>query len=131
LATWICFRAKPEEQNIYLKIQEVVELAKKVGGQNHNFKYIQLPVNLAMPEAFAEKWQQYNDNGKIYTENVFQVCRRARINVMTSSPLAQGTMIQVPLDTNIFKCANLGAKHIQFARSLPAEALTCKFYDIN
>ena len=126
MASWICFRAKPEEENLYLKIQEVSELAKKVGGAKNNLKYLQVPANLAMPESFAEKWQQYNDNGKILNENVFQVARRCRLNVITSSPLAQGLMIQVPLTSEIFKVKNLGAKHIQFARSLPAEALLSK-----
>lgn len=79
-----------------------------------------------MPESFAEKWQPWTEGGKTIYENVFQVARRCRINVITSSPLAQGLMSQVPLSTDLFKCSNLGAKHIQFARSLPAEALTCK-----
>jgi len=56
LASWICFRAKKEEEKIYLSLQKVAELAEKVGGKNHGFKYVQIPINLMMPEAFLEKW---------------------------------------------------------------------------
>lgn len=31
--------------------------------------------------------------------------------------------MQVPLPTDIFKCKNLGAKHIQFVRSIPSDAI--------
>ena len=65
MATWVCFRALPTEEGLYLSLQEVVELAKRVGGSNHHFNYVQVPViyttikqiNLMMPEAFAQKWQ--------------------------------------------------------------------------
>ena len=36
LATWIGFRAKLEEENIYLSLPKVVDIAKKVGGENHS-----------------------------------------------------------------------------------------------
>jgi hypothetical protein len=123
----LCFRAKPDEKDIYLQLQEVVELAKKVGGPKHNFKYIQVPTNLAMPESFAEKWQELTESGKTTMETLFTVAKRNKINVVTSSALAQGLMMQVPLSTDLFKCQHVSAKHIQFTRSLPAESLICKF----
>ena len=84
-----------------------------------------------MPEIFAEKWQEWEEIGKeTIKENLFQVARRCQINVITSSPLLQGTMIQLPLPTELFYCTNLGAKHIQFARSIPAQALLSKTHYI-
>ena len=40
MATWLCFRAKPEEEKIYLNLQKCVELAEQVGGRNHGFSFI-------------------------------------------------------------------------------------------
>lgn len=38
MATWLCFRAKPEEENIHLNLQEVHELAQSIGGRDsHGF----------------------------------------------------------------------------------------------
>jgi len=123
MATWMCFRAKTEEDKIYMSIQEAVELAEKVGGKEHNFKYIQLPVNMIMPEAFGQKWQEYKEGDKVLNENVFQVARRSRVNVITSSPLAQGQLGLMEPPKDVFKMSSIAAKHIQFARSIPAEAL--------
>jgi aryl-alcohol dehydrogenase-like predicted oxidoreductase len=123
LATWACFRAKHTETDLCLRLQEVVETAKKVAGDKHRFRYIQLPFNLLMPEAFLEKWQEVKEGDKITRETLFQVAKAQKVNVITSSPLAQGLMSQVPLSSDIFKASNLGAKHLQFSRSVPAQAL--------
>ncbi len=57
MATWLCFRAKPEEDKIYLNLQKCIELAESIGGKDkHGFKFIQVPMGVAMPEAFTEKW---------------------------------------------------------------------------
>ena len=76
-----------------------------------------------MPEAFIEKWQEYK------TEKSFllKVARLLDVNVISSSPLMQGALMQIPLPTDVFRCNNLGAKHLQFIRSIPAPALLCKF----
>jgi len=122
----MCFRAKPEEENIYMRLQEVAEIAEKVGGKEHNFKYVQLPVSLIMPEAFAQKWQEWKEGDKVLNENLFQIARRTRVNVITSSPLAQGQLALVEPPKDVFKMSSTGAKHLQFARSIPAEALLSK-----
>ena len=55
MATWLCFRAKEEETNVYLSLQKCIELAEKVGGKDtHGFRFIQVPVSVLMPEAFVE-----------------------------------------------------------------------------
>jgi hypothetical protein len=60
MATWLCFRAKPEEDKIYLNLQKCIQIAEEVGGRDtHGFKFIQVPMGVAMPEAFTEKWQEY------------------------------------------------------------------------
>lgn len=60
MATWLCFRAKPDEEKIYLNLQKCIELAEEIGGkEKHGFRFIQVPMGVAMPEAFTEKWQEY------------------------------------------------------------------------
>jgi hypothetical protein len=62
MATWLCFRAKPDEEKIYLNLQKCLEVAEKVGGKDtHGFKYIQVPMGVMMPEAFVEKWQEHDN----------------------------------------------------------------------
>lgn len=42
MATWVCFRSKPEEVGLYLNLEKVVKAAESVGGKNHGFKFIQV-----------------------------------------------------------------------------------------
>ena len=46
---------------MYLNLEKVLALAEKVGGTNHHLRYIQVPVNILMPEAFVEPWQVVED----------------------------------------------------------------------
>lgn len=62
LSTWLCFRAKPDEEKIHLSLQKVVELAQQVGGKDHGFRFVQVPMSVMMPEAFVEPWQPYSQN---------------------------------------------------------------------
>ena len=63
MATWTCFRVEQNNKE-YLSLEEVVNLAKKVGGIQHGFKFIQLPYNLAYSEALLLK-NQMLDQKKI------------------------------------------------------------------
>lgn len=57
MATWLCFRAKTEEEGIYLNLQKCIELAESIGGRDtHGFRFTQVPMNVIMPEAFVEPW---------------------------------------------------------------------------
>ncbi|EAR85009.1 aldo/keto reductase family oxidoreductase (macronuclear) [Tetrahymena thermophila SB210] len=124
LATWLAFRSRQDEKNIHLNLQKVVKLAEKVGGKNHGLRYIQLPVNVMMPESFSEKWQNYeNEKGEVQEQFLLKVARELQVNIITSSPLMQGAMINCPLPKDVFQCVNQGAKHLQFVRSIPSPAI--------
>jgi len=56
MATYSCFRVKPTENKVHLSLEKVFKLAEKVGGTNHHFRYVQVPINAMMPEAFVEPW---------------------------------------------------------------------------
>lgn len=40
MATWVCFRARPDEDRIHLPLEKIVEIAEKVGGKNHHLEYV-------------------------------------------------------------------------------------------
>jgi aryl-alcohol dehydrogenase-like predicted oxidoreductase len=52
VATWNGFRVAPNSRD-YHSLEQMVQIASAVGGEAHGFRFVQLPFNLAMPEAFA------------------------------------------------------------------------------
>ncbi|MBZ5719791.1 MAG: aldo/keto reductase [Acidobacteriia bacterium] len=52
MATWNAFRVAETDRG-YVNLFEVAELAREVGGEQHHFRFVQLPFNLAMPEAYV------------------------------------------------------------------------------
>lgn len=52
LATWNGFRVA-EDAREHLNLFDVVKLAQQAGGDDHHFRFVQLPFNLAMTEAYA------------------------------------------------------------------------------
>ena len=49
-ATWDSLRMPPGTKG-HIELEELVNLAREVGGDGHHFRAVQMPVNLAMPEA--------------------------------------------------------------------------------
>jgi aryl-alcohol dehydrogenase-like predicted oxidoreductase len=109
-ATWDGFR-KPG----MLNLERLAEIAVEEGGPNHRFRFIQLPFNLAMVEAYA-------DGG----DSVLKQAAWLGITVVASATLLQGRVLgQMPdeaaellpgLDTN-------AQRAIQFTRSTPGIAV--------
>jgi len=122
LATWLCFRAKSSEEKIYLNLQKVVELAEKVVGKNNHFNYIQVPINVMMPEAFIEPWQDFEETrqeNKVATKQILvAVCNILKMNLISSQPLFQGKLanLNLPNQMNVF---NTASRHLQLVRSIP------------
>src|SRR6202044_2583122 len=52
LATWNAFRDNPKSQG-YLSLEAMAQIATEAGGKDHHFRFVQLPLNLAMPEALT------------------------------------------------------------------------------
>lgn len=50
VATWNGFRAAPNAPEHH-SLHHMLDIAREVGGEQHGFRFIQLPLNLAMPEA--------------------------------------------------------------------------------
>jgi aryl-alcohol dehydrogenase-like predicted oxidoreductase len=52
VATWNGFRASASSGQHH-SLSKMIEVARQTGGTDHGFRFIQLPLNLAMPEAIA------------------------------------------------------------------------------
>ena len=110
MASWSCFRAKEGEAE-RVNLKDVVEVARSVGGEDHGFRFLQLPFNVAMNEALTQKNQRVADE-RLTT---FEAATRLGVGVFTSVPLSQGRLLnhtRVP-ELEGSKALSL----IQFARS--------------
>ncbi len=116
VATWDGFRIMPNEQ-VYHSLERFVQIAKQVGGENHGFKFIQLPHNLAMPEAYLVPNQPAN--GKAVS--TLQAAEDLGVSVMASASILQGQLTQqVPMYIRQTLGGQTDAQtSIQFVRSTP------------
>jgi aryl-alcohol dehydrogenase-like predicted oxidoreductase len=116
-ATWHGFRAAPGSRN-HLSLEELVTLAREVGGESHHFRVVQVPVNLAMTEAVRAPTQTYR------TELVplLDVADRLGIAVVGSATLMQSQLTRA-LPPEIHSAfpgfATDARRAIAFAQSLP------------
>jgi aryl-alcohol dehydrogenase-like predicted oxidoreductase len=86
-ATWNGYRQTPADLD-YLSLEELVAAARDIGGADHHFQVIQLPYNLAMPEAFTRANQRVGKE----TVPVLEAARRLGIYVMASASVYQGQL---------------------------------------
>ena len=110
MASWSCFRVREGEAE-HVNLEDVVEVARGVGGEGHGFRFVQLPFNVAMNEALTQKNQRIADEPL----TTFEAARRLGVGVFTSAPLSQGRLLnhtRVP-ELEGSKALSL----IQFARS--------------
>ncbi len=118
-ATWGGFRA-PAEAPDALHLHEFLEAARQAGGDQHHFRFVQLPFNLAMPEAWAFRNQTLGDE----PASTLTVAAAGGVAVVGSATLYQG---QLTRDLPGFVRERLGMptdseSAIQFARSAPGLA---------
>ncbi len=116
LATWNAFR---DERNSpgYLSLAAMEAIAREVGGPNHHLRFVQLPLNLAMPEALLRPNQVVE--GK--TMAMVQAGRALGITIVSSAALLQGQLTR-KLPSYIGAALGLkdhAAQALQFARSVP------------
>lgn len=60
VATWSGFREEPDSPGFH-SLETMVNVAREIAGDSHHFRFIQLPVNLAMPEALFFQNQKLGD----------------------------------------------------------------------
>lgn len=113
MATWECFRV-PMEHPQYLSIVDVLCIAQDVGGQDHGFRFIQLPYNLYLDQAFMLKNQQLGGS----SVSILDAAQSNGIGVFTSVPLMQGRLL-APGVLPDFIDLGPSLKCLQFIRSTP------------
>lgn len=117
IATWNGFRLEPESPD-YLSLEEINVIAREIGGPGHHFKFVQLPVNLAMPEAWVGANQSFGANLVPF----LNVAERTGIAVVGSSSLLQARLTaKLPefLQKHFPGLSKDSQRALQFARSLP------------
>ena len=116
-ATWNGYRQAQTARDV-LFLNDLIEIAERVGGKQHHFKVVQLPYNLAMMEALTQRNQSH---GKA-TVSFLEAAHDCGITVMASASILQGRLSH-QLPTTIGEA--LSGLHsdaqraIQFARSTP------------
>lgn len=70
----------------HLSLESAVELARQVGGTDHGFRYIQLPVSAAMPEAWLMPWQEVQQGGSRTLVPLMQAAQQVRWRVRAWDP---------------------------------------------
>lgn len=116
-ATWSGFR-QPPAAAAALSMPELVELAREVGGEAHRFRAIQLPYNLAMPEAFVLANQPFADG----LVPPLEAARRLGLYAMASASVYQGQLTRrLPaMVAEVLPGLRTDAQRaIQFVRSTP------------
>jgi len=105
-ATWEGYRAPAAKPP--LDLARLVEIATEVGGIQHHFRFVQLPFNFAMPEAF--------------TNGVLDLASRSGIAVVASATLLQARLARnLPegLSERFPGLTTDAQRAIQFTRSTP------------
>ena len=116
-ATWNGYREDPGSPG-YLSLEELVGAARDAGGADHHFKVVQLPYNLAMPEAFVRANQSVG--GALVP--LAEAARRLGVYVMASASILQGQLARnlPPMVATVLPgLATDAQRALQFVRSTP------------
>jgi aryl-alcohol dehydrogenase-like predicted oxidoreductase len=118
-ATWNGYRV-PAEANDYLGLERLVEIAREVGGDGHHFRVVQMPYNLAMPEAYGRPNQPVGDD----VVTTLEAARRLGVSVFASASILQSRLAGgLPPEVRDAIQADTAAQAaIQFVRSTPGIA---------
>ena len=119
LATWTAFREQRGSESS-LSIESMINIARAVGGDGHHFRFVQLPFNLAMPEAITNANQVIA--GK--TMAMVQAARPLGLTLIASAALLQGQLTRnLPAQVqNVFQLRTDAECALQFVRSAPGIA---------
>jgi len=117
VATWNGLRVAATERG-FLSLDELWRAAHEVAGDAHHFRAIQLPYNLAMPEAVTRANQPAGNQ----TGTALSAAGAMGLGVCASASLLQGRLAQrlPPILTETFAGFSSDAQRsIQFVRSTP------------
>jgi aryl-alcohol dehydrogenase-like predicted oxidoreductase len=117
VATWNGFRVQAGARGHHA-LERMTELARAVGGDEHGFRFVQLPFNLGMPEALVADNQSY-EGAHV---SLLEAAKALGVTVVASASILQGKVasdlpehIREPLGS----LATDAQTAIQFTRSTP------------
>jgi aryl-alcohol dehydrogenase-like predicted oxidoreductase len=116
MATWNGFRQEKGAREL-MQLPQLVDIAKEIAGEQHHFRFVQLPFNLAMTEALTLG----NQSMRSETKTIMEAADELGIQLIASASLLQG---QVAQNLPGFVAEALGLetdveRALQFARSAP------------
>ena len=120
VATWNGFRvpASSNASSGYHSLDRMVAIAREVGGESHGFRFIQLPFNLAMPEALTLSNQVLGS----HQVSTLEAAVELGVTVISSASIFQGRVAQgLPKDLRetLGSLPTDAQSAIQFVRSAP------------
>jgi aryl-alcohol dehydrogenase-like predicted oxidoreductase len=117
VATWNGFRTKAGTRG-YHALESMWELARAAGGEEHGFRFVQLPFNLAMPEALVAE-NHAHEGERV---SLLEAAQALGVTVVASASIMQGKVardlperIREPLGS----LSTDAQTAIQFTRSTP------------
>jgi aryl-alcohol dehydrogenase-like predicted oxidoreductase len=117
VATWNGFRVANTSRE-YHSLSRMVQIARETGGENSGFRFVQMPFNLAMPEALT-LLNQTVDNQELTT---LEAAERLGITVVASASMLQGRVARGLPDSVRKPLGSLptdALTAVQFVRSTP------------
>lgn len=117
VATWNGFRVAPDAPGFH-SLERMVELARGSGGASHGFRFVQLPFNLAMTEAFDAA----NQTLKGAPVTLLEAATALGVTVVASASIFQGRVARnLPEEVRqpLGSLATDAQTAIQFVRSTP------------
>ena len=117
VATWNGFRVAAGAHG-YHSLTRMESTAREVGGESHGFRFIQLPLNLAMPEAFTLLNHQVNGEDV----STLEAAKALNITAVASASILQGRVARgmpAGLREPLGSLATDAQMAIQFVRSTP------------
>ena len=116
-ATWNAFRVAAGAKE-FMSLEEVVGIAREVAPEDHHFRFLQAPYNLAMTEGLSAQTQSVEGE----TLSLCQAAQSLGVYMVASASIAQGRLTQGLPDWlgTLFKGFATDAQRcIQFVRSTP------------
>ena len=116
-ATWNGFRVQPAMRG-YHSLEKMVNVARQIGGDGHGFRFIQLPFNLAMPEALLLPNQQFS--GQVFS--ALEAAQNLDVSVMCSASILQGKLaggLPAQVRETLGNLDTDALASLQFTRSTP------------
>ncbi|MES2355848.1 MAG: aldo/keto reductase [Pseudomonadota bacterium] len=111
-ATWNGYRTSAANEALSLRTLDTI--AREIAGDQHHFRFIQMPINVSMPEAFTRPVEG--------DKNMLDLASALSISVIASASLLQAELANnlSPKIAETFPGATTNAQRaIQFTRSTP------------